>query len=67
MCEEFGAETIDLATLTPAMVAAGVEVLTGSGRVEFDLPDWAARELVQDILLAVLPFVDRNGKNPPVS
>jgi len=47
----------DQISLSPEAEAAGVRSLLNSGRVEFDLPDWAARELVRDMFQEMRPHL----------
>ena len=65
MCEVSVGLQTTLPNLSPEGIKAGVDVLMGSGRVEFDLPDWAARELVQDIFAAVRLALSRVDENQP--
>jgi hypothetical protein len=46
--------------ITDAMIEAGRATLSRSGRISPNLPDWAARELVRDILQESLGFQRRD-------
>ena len=51
------ARPTDEISLSREAEAAGVRILMESGRVEHDLPDWAARELVRDMFRELQPHL----------